>query len=145
MIAYPTQAGMLFACLDLEDFEYYRFEAWVHRHMKRTDGGVAYIFISKEIQEKFSLSTEQASNSVSFLSGIKGCLIWLAFIEYGDSIRVRLRSRFVTVQEVAAEFGGGGHACAAGATIHNLKEMRRMLAISDVRVREYKETHSDWR
>jgi len=135
----------LFSYLDLEDFEYYRFESWIHNHMKRTENGVAYIVITAETREKFGLSYEQASNAVSFLSGITGSLIWLAFIEYGDSIRVRLRSRFVTVQELASLYGGGGHACAAGATLHSRRDVRKMLSQADSRLKEYKETHTDWR
>ena len=145
LLDHGVDTDRLFSYLDLEDFEFYRFEAWVHRHMKRTENGVAYIVVTKEAQERFGISNEQASNSVSFLSSIRGSLIWLAFIEYEDSIRVRLRSRFVTVQELAADFGGGGHACAAGATVHGQKEVRQMLKKADERVKAYKETHTDWR
>lgn len=52
------------------------------------------------------------------MGGLKGSIIWLAFIENADgTVRVRLRSRFVTVNKLAEKYGGGGHACASGATL----------------------------
>ena len=60
------------------------------------------------------------------------------------SIRVRLRSRFVTVSEIAEKYHGGGHACAAGATVYSKKEMLALLADADARLAEYKSTHEGW-
>lgn len=129
----------LFARLYLEDFEYLKFESYVYDNMKMTEHGVAYIYVDKAMQEKFSLSTEQASNVVSLLNEIKGSIIWLAFIEYDDMIRVRLRSRFVTVNELAGRYSGGGHPCASGATIHTAGEMEQLLKDADELIADYKE------
>jgi nanoRNase/pAp phosphatase (c-di-AMP/oligoRNAs hydrolase) len=74
--------------------------------------GVAYLHIDTPTIKRFGLSMEDASATVSIMDSIKGSLIWLAFIENGDgSTRVRLRSRFVEVQELATHYNGGGHAC----------------------------------
>ena len=78
------------------------------------------------MQEQFGLSLEQASAIIGNLDSIRGCISWIAFIETGDgSIRVRLRSRFVTVSELAEKYNGGGHACAAGATVYSVAEMKK--------------------
>ena len=93
----------------------------------------------------FSLTQEEASAVVSHLDSIKGSLIWLAFIDNSDdSIRVRLRSRFVTISEIANNYHGGGHACAAGATVYSEAEMQQLIADCDARLKEYKETHEGW-
>jgi phosphoesterase RecJ-like protein len=82
---------------------------------------------------------------VSYLDSIKGSLIWLAFIENDDgSIRVRLRSRFVTINSIAEKYSGGGHACAAGATVNSKAEMKRLIADADARLKEYKENNEGW-
>ena len=79
------------------------------------------------------------------MDSIKGSLIWIAFIEAEDgTIRVRLRSRFVTISEVAERYGGGGHACASGATVHSRKEMKALLADADARLADYKESNEGW-
>jgi len=137
----------LYANLYLEEFDQLKFKAYVYENMQITDHGVAYLYVDKSMQEKFNLSQENASASVSYLEGIKGALCWIAFIENNDaaqSIRVRLRSRFVHINEIAEKYRGGGHACASGATIYNMEELRSLVADADALVKEYKETHEGW-
>ncbi len=135
----------LFANLYMEDFDYLKFQSYVYGKMKISPNGVAYLYVNRAMQEKFSLTEEQASAAISFLSSIKGSLIWIAFIDNADgSIRVRLRSRFVTVNEIAEHYRGGGHAMASGATVMDKKEMKALLAEADEHLKNYKETHEGW-
>ena len=137
----------LFARLYLEAFEYLKFKAHIYQRMQITPNGVAYIFVDKAMQEEFGLSLEQASAIIGNLDSIRGCISWIAFIESGDAegtIRVRLRSRFVSINSIAEKYRGGGHACASGATIYSLDEMEALLADTDALVKEYKETHEGW-
>ncbi|MBP3677461.1 MAG: hypothetical protein J6I97_03855, partial [Agathobacter sp.] len=97
--------------------------------------------------EKFGLSREDASASVGFMDTIRDSLCWIAFIDSGDdegSIRVRLRSRFMTINEIAEQFHGGGHACASGATVYSQEEMQELIAKADAAIKEYKGTHEGW-
>ena len=108
--------------------------------MKITENGVAYIYVDEAMQKQFSLDREQASNTVGMLGEIKGSIIWLAFIDNGDgSIRVRLRSRFVEVNKLAEKYHGGGHLCAAGATVYSVEEMNRLLKDADALIKDFKE------
>lgn len=137
----------LFANLYMQDFEYLKFKSEISRKIKMTENGVAYLYISERMQKKYKLSREEASNVVSLMDSIKGSLIWIAFIENGDrekAIRVRLRSRFVTINEVAEKYRGGGHACASGSTVYNKKEVKALLKDADTRLKEYKETNEGW-
>ena len=137
----------LFARLYLEAYEYLKFKAHIYNRMEITPNGVAYIFVDKAMQEQFDLSLEQASAIIGNLDSIRGCISWIAFIESGDeqnSIRVRLRSRFVHINGIAEKYHGGGHACASGATIYSREEMEALLADTDALVKEYKETHEGW-
>ena len=135
----------MYANLYMKDFNNFKFEAYVYSKMKLTENGVAYMVVDKKMQERFGLSQEDASASVSYMDSIKGSLIWLAFIENDDgSIRVRLRSRFVTVNSIAEKYNGGGHACAAGATVYSKAEMKRLIADADARLKEYKENNEGW-
>ncbi len=137
----------LFAHLYLEEYDYFKFKAYIYQHMGVTPNGVAYIYIDLAMREKFSLSLEQASACIGTLDSIRGCICWLAFIETGDdrgSVRVRLRSRFVHINPVAERFHGGGHACASGATVYSREEADALLADADAVVKEYKETHEGW-
>jgi len=137
----------LFARLYLEAFEYLKFKAHIYQRMQITENGVAYIYIDKAMQEEFNLSLEQASACVGNLDSIRGCICWIAFIENGDeaqSVRVRLRSRFVHINGVAEKYRGGGHACASGATVYGAEEVQALLQDADAVVKEYKETHEGW-
>ena len=135
----------LYANLYLRDFDDFKFESFAHEKMDITENGVANLYVTKEIQEQWSLSAEQASNSVGFMDSIKDSLIWIAFIDNADgSIRVRLRSRFVTVSELAERYHGGGHACAAGATVYSEEERLQLLSEANALLGEYKATHEGW-
>ena len=137
----------LYARLYLEAFGYLKFKAHVYNRMQITENGVAYLFVDKAMQEEFGLSQEQASACVGNLDSIREVICWMVFIENNDdkgSIRVRLRSRFVTINEVAEKYHGGGHACASGATVYSIEEMQQLLADADAHVKQYKETHEGW-
>ena len=132
----------IYANLRLEDFETTLFSAELTRKIRRTENGVAWLYISKRLRISRGLSHEDASNTVSLMDAIKGSLIWLAFIENDDhSIRVRLRSRFVEVEELARHYHGGGHACASGSTVYSREEMQALIAEADQLLRDYKEAH----
>lgn len=140
-----VDTDLLYAHLYMKDYHTLKFQSYVYKKMKMTENGVVYIYISRKTREKFGLSFEEASASVSYMDSIKGSLIWLAFIEADNGeIRVRLRSRFVTVSEIAEKYHGGGHDCASGATVADKKEMRALIDDADKRLGEYKKTHEDW-
>ena len=123
---------LLYAYLYAQSFDEMKYKAFVLRNMKITENGVAYVYISRATQKKYGLNHEEASNCVSYMENIKGSLIWLGFIDNEDkTTRVRLRSRFVTVNEIAEKYSGGGHARASGATVHNKEEMNSLIALAD--------------
>ena len=145
MLEQGIDTDTLYANLYMKDLETLKFEGYVYKKIKISKNGVASLFIDSAMKEKFNLSNEQASASVSYMEAIRNSLIWIAFIETGDgSIRVRLRSRFVTVSELAERYNGGGHACAAGATVYSVAEMKKLLKEADALLKEYKATHEGW-
>lgn len=137
----------LYARLYLEAYGYLKFKASVYERMQITENGIAYLFVDKAMQEEFNLTQEQASACVGNLDSIREVICWMVFIENCDekgSIRVRLRSRFVTINEIAEKYHGGGHANASGATVYSIEEMQQLLKDADEHVKKYKETHEGW-
>jgi phosphoesterase RecJ-like protein len=128
----------------MKEYNEFKFQSYVYKKMKITENGVAYIHVDRAMQKKFSLTNEQASAAVSHLDSIKGSLIWLAFIDGNDGIRVRLRSRFLPVNPLAEKYGGGGHACACGATVHSKKEMKALISDADALLSDYKKNNEGW-
>ena len=135
----------LFSNLYSESIDELRFRSYVTGKVKLTENGVAYLIITKAMQNKFNLSFESASNCVSYINSIKGSIIWLAFIEEeAGTFRVRLRSRFVEINKLAEKYGGGGHACAAGANAKNRREINALLCDADMLIADYKENNEGW-
>lgn len=145
MLDQGVDLDYVYSHLYMRDFNSFKFESYAHRKMKISENGVVTLFVTKGMKKKFKLSNEDASASVSYMEGIKNSLIWIAFIQMDDgSIRVRLRSRYVTVSELAEKYNGGGHACAAGATVYSKKEMKQLIAEADALLKEYKEKNTGW-
>lgn len=141
-----VDTDILYANLYMKDFEEFKFQGYVLNNIKITENGVAYIHIDKATMKEYNLSLEQASACVSYLDSIKNSLIWIAFIDTDndDEIRVRLRSRFVTINTLAERYEGGGHACAAGATVHNNEQLNELLNEADILLSEYKKANKGW-
>ncbi|MBQ5634259.1 MAG: bifunctional oligoribonuclease/PAP phosphatase NrnA [Clostridia bacterium] len=147
LLDFGIDTDRLYANLYLDEYNALKFKAYVYNNMKMTDNGVVYIYVDRRMQKRFGLTSEQASNVISSLDSIRGSLIWLAFIDGkkgDDAIRVRLRSRFVTVNTLAEKYSGGGHDCAAGATVHSKKEMKALIAEADERLAKYKSENEGW-
>lgn len=136
----------LFANLYVEEFETLKLKSYVYDNIKITPNGVAYIYMDESAQERFNLTLEAASNVVSELSNIRGSLIWVAFIynKAKNNIRVRLRSRFLGINDLAKNYHGGGHNMAAGATVYSEAEMQELIEDADKLLGEYKQTHGGW-
>lgn len=135
----------LYARLGLEDFSYYKFQSYVFGKCQITQNGVVYLYVTDEMKKELGITNERASSSISFIDGIKGSLIWVAFIDNGDgTIRVRLRSRFLDINKLAECYHGGGHAKAAGAICYSVEEMNALIAEADKLLGEYKNTHEGW-
>ena len=136
----------LFAHLYVDEIETLKLKSYVYDNIKITKNGVAYIYMSEKVQKQFNLTVEAASDVVSELSAIRGSLIWIAFIDNKakNSIRVRLRSRFLGVNELGNKYHGGGHKMAAGATVYSQKEMNDLIEDADKLLGEYKATHGGW-
>ena len=135
----------IFAHLGMDTPEKMAYKAWALRHIRYTENGVAYFYVSRRTAKRLNLSLEEISSGVSFMDSIAGSLIWLGFFQYDDaSIRVRLRSRFTTVNGIASRYGGGGHPQASGATVHSKKEMKQLLAEADAELAEYKSKNEGW-
>ena len=145
MLDQGIDVDTIYAHLYMKDFDAFKFESYVYEKMNISENGVAWLHVTQEMKEQFGLSNEEASACVSYMDSIKDSLIWLAFIDNDDgSIRVRLRSRFVTVSELAERYNGGGHACASGATVYSAEEMQALLKEADTLLKDYKATHEGW-
>ncbi|MFA6800790.1 MAG: bifunctional oligoribonuclease/PAP phosphatase NrnA [Acholeplasmataceae bacterium] len=104
-----------------------------------THGHFIYLKMKREVIDKFGVTDEQAASVVNSLAGIEGFPVWALFIEYPDEIRIRLRSNGPVINELANEFGGGGHAKASGARLNNWGELEDFANRANVLATKYLE------
>lgn len=131
LLEYGFDTEKIYANLYLKERNILKLQGYLLRHFKTTKNGVSYIYISKRIRDRFKVSHSDASNMVSVLDNIKGSIIWILFIEAGEGIRARIRSRYVNIIEIAQAFNGGGHAQACGASVKNKKELKALVKKAD--------------
>lgn len=137
---------MVNTLLALRDYDYLKFTSFALSLIKKTKHGVLYMYVDQNTQKEWKLTREEASDTVDFMANVKGCICWLSFIENEDkTIRVRLRSRFMRVDEIASSFHGGGHDKASGATCYTKKEMKELIKRADEECKKYKIENTDWK
>ncbi|MGB0776309.1 MAG: DHH family phosphoesterase, partial [Akkermansiaceae bacterium] len=81
------------------------------------DGRVAHWQLPNSVKEQYNLKPEDSEDQIDIIRGIEGVIVAAFFEELPDGkIRVSLRAKdsSVNVCEIAQQFGGGGHARAAG-------------------------------
>lgn len=102
------------------------------------DSGVAYYILKDEDLQRLGISREEGSNYVNTLANIKEFKVWLAVTENKamNNYRVSIRSRSHSINDIANQFHGGGHALASGATLDSLDELKLLIEKLKERVYE---------
>lgn len=134
----------LYAHLYTSNVQSLKVTGFVLRKFRSTKNGVLYMNWTRPRMRRFGIDAETAGNTVNNLDCVRGSIIWVCFIKQKNGeIRVRIRSRFVPINDIASKFRGGGHLCAAGATLYKRKEINQILKCLDERIREYRYAHPE--
>lgn len=145
LLEHEVDLEMIYANLYLKDVTSLKLQGDVYRKFKTTANGVLYVHITKKMQKKYNLLPEDAAALVNSLDSVKDSLIWIIFVDQQDnSIRARIRSRFVAIDKIANKYRGGGHANAAGATVYNEREIKQLVKIADEVLKEFKANEEGW-
>lgn len=79
-----------------------------------TEQGLIYCFIEPDILDKYSISVNQAKEVVNTFKEKDSAQIWMLLIKEESGLyRTTIRSKSVVINEIATNFGGGGHKLAA--------------------------------
>ena len=68
-------------------------------------------------------------HSLYTVADIKGLKIWVFAVDEGEQIRCRIRSKGITINDVAAQFDGGGHPNASGASVYSWEEFEQLARL----------------
>ncbi len=99
------------------------FQGYVLQNFELFEDGYCQVRITKDVLEQYNIKSNEASQFVNTIADIRGLKIWMFGVDEGDQIRCRLRSKgqFV-INDVANDFGGGGHPNASGVSVYSWEE-----------------------
>ncbi|MDO4486689.1 MAG: bifunctional oligoribonuclease/PAP phosphatase NrnA [Bacillota bacterium] len=84
-----------------------------------SEGRAAVSYVDSAMLEKVGAMLEDAETAIDTLRDIEGIEIAAFIKEKDDAVKVSMRAKYWgRVDEIAVRFGGGGHAKAAGCTMH---------------------------
>ncbi|MCK9211052.1 MAG: bifunctional oligoribonuclease/PAP phosphatase NrnA [Ignavibacteriaceae bacterium] len=98
---------------------------------------IAVMIITKEAMERSGADEADTDGFVNLCLTIDSVQVALKFMELNEGFKVSLRSKGeISVQKIAAEYGGGGHRNASGIRIRD-KEMYAFIPVLIERVTAY--------
>jgi phosphoesterase RecJ-like protein len=112
-----------------EELNFKKLKGYFINNFKVTTNGVAYMMNTKDVKERFGVSTFTVSRAmVNQMANLKDIHIWVNFTEDDNgSILVEMRSGAKSIVHIARKHGGGGHALACGCTLQSFDEAKILL------------------
>ncbi len=126
LITYDFDRNQIFDGMYEMERKLLNLQGYIYQHFQMDDNGAAFVKLTKELLADNNVVPSEASLLVGCLGSVKGICAWVVFIEEGDQIRVRLRSKGPIINTLAKEFNGGGHPLASGATAYSWEEADRV-------------------
>lgn len=93
-----------------------KFQSYVINNLTLTEDGFGYLKLEQDILDEYGIDASTAANVVNVLTYIEDMYAWaiFAYDKGNDNIRGSIRSRGPIINEVAANYNGGGHIYASG-------------------------------
>jgi phosphoesterase RecJ-like protein len=127
LIQYGFNRSLLYTQMYEMDFNLLKLKGFILQNFDLRPSGAGTVIIKKELLEQFKVTVSEASQLVSVLGDVKGIKAWAFFIEEGDQIRVRLRSKGPVINGLAKKYKGGGHPLAAGASVYSWDDVEQVI------------------
>lgn len=124
---YDFDATGLIQEMQKTSLESFRFKGHLISNFTLRPSGLLHTFISRKDLEAFGVSSNEASLSVNLYRDLDEVDVWFMAIEEEDEIRVRLRSKSTVINDVARDFGGGGHPLASGVKLDHKDEIDTLI------------------
>lgn len=108
--------------------EKFKYKGYLIHNAVFTNSGIAYVYVPKSVMTEYGLSVSEAGLDVNIFREIDEVKVWFIALEGDGEIRVRLRSKEVVINDVAAVFDGGGHPLASGVRVKDLDVLDELIA-----------------
>ena len=113
-------------------------QGYLYQNFVIDEHGAAYIKVTNDVLRQFEVTPSETSLLVGSLGNVKGICAWVIFIEEGNTIRVRLRSKGPIINQLAKKYNGGGHPLASGASANSWEEADHVIEDLKEICRDYK-------
>lgn len=127
LINFDFDRTELFAGMYEVKRELLHLKGYMYQNFIMDDNGAAFVKLNKATLEQFGVTASDTSQLVGALGDVQGICAWVIFIEEEDQIRVRLRSKGPVINTLAAQYGGGGHPLASGASVYSWEEVEEVI------------------
>ncbi|WP_240374618.1 DHH family phosphoesterase [Bacillus piscicola] len=129
MLEYQFDTTELFTLFYENSEALVRLKGKVLQEFTLTDNGVGIMYLTKDMLLEYGISVSESAALINAFSNIQGLKAWVFFVEEDNGgYRVRLRSKGIVINEIAANHGGGGHTLAAGAKAGDLEETKEIIS-----------------
>lgn len=130
----------LYNPLYLKPMKEVKFSGYIANHFTVTEHGFAYIFLPQSILDEYHVDCATAGKIVNDFNYISEIIAWGVFSEdqNNKNIRGSIRSRGPVINEIAAEYGGGGHIYASGVRLSNVEQVEKMVLDLDQVCKNFK-------
>lgn len=125
--------------LYMRPFKEIKFQGFISQNFIVNEDKVGYIIIDDKILKEYEVDVATPGNMINNFNHIKEMLIWVTFTydKEAKTYRTSIRSRGPIVNEVAANFGGGGHIYASGVRIKDEENMKKLIEDLSTVSRDY--------
>ncbi|MGT2667551.1 DHH family phosphoesterase [Streptococcus rifensis] len=120
---YNFDAAALSRQMDSFSYKIAKLQGYVYDNLEMDENGATRVVLTQDILKKYDLTDAETSAIVSAPGQIEDVKVWAIFVEQESGIyRVRMRSKFMPINQIAKEHAGGGHPLASGANSYSLEE-----------------------
>ncbi|MCG7338459.1 bifunctional oligoribonuclease/PAP phosphatase NrnA [Staphylococcus sp. ACRSN] len=126
LLKFPFNHNQELNKLGEKDPELLPFQGYVLQNFDLNDKGFCKVIITKDVLEQFEIAPNEASLFVNAIADIKGLKIWVFGVDEGSEIRCRIRSKGIVINDIASDFGGGGHPNASGVSVANWDQFNEL-------------------
>lgn len=127
--------------LYMKSYKDIKFLGYIYQNITITENGLAYIVIKNETMKEYEIDAATAGNMVNNLNHINDFVAWVFFSEDVnlEAYRVSIRSRGPIINDIALNFGGGGHKFASGVRLKDEDKISKLINELDNCCRKYNE------
>ncbi|MEA5026467.1 MAG: bifunctional oligoribonuclease/PAP phosphatase NrnA [Erysipelotrichaceae bacterium] len=126
-----------------QDQNYFKLASVIRqRAVFQADNRIVYVYLTQEQLASAHVSYEKAKDLINEFNALAQLEVWILFIEDETNrnglFNVSIRSRNISVNDVAAQFKGGGHRLAAGAKLLTENDTHKLIDIITYRLNQNK-------